>query len=58
MPLTPIGVADKVNAPVLGLYGGADTDIPPKGARLLFQQPRCPDVAVELNSIVSAIELL
>ncbi len=28
MPLTPIDVADKLNAPVLGLYGGADQGIP------------------------------
>lgn len=28
MPLTPIDVADKLNAPVLGLYGGADAGIP------------------------------
>jgi len=28
MPLTPIDIADKLNAPVLGLYGGADTGIP------------------------------
>ena len=28
MPLTPIDVTDKLNAPVLGLYGGADTGIP------------------------------
>ena len=28
MPLTPIEVTDKLNAPVLGLYGGADTGIP------------------------------
>jgi len=28
-PLTPIDVADKLNAPVLGLYGGADQGIPP-----------------------------
>jgi carboxymethylenebutenolidase len=27
-PLTPIDVADKLNAPVLGLYGGADQGIP------------------------------
>lgn len=28
MPLTPMDVTDKLNAPVLGLYGGADTGIP------------------------------
>ena len=28
MPLTPIDVAGKLNAPVLGLYGGADQGIP------------------------------
>lgn len=28
MPLTPIDVTDQLNAPVLGLYGGADTGIP------------------------------
>ncbi len=28
MPLTPIDVADKLSAPVLGLYGGADQGIP------------------------------
>ena len=28
MPLTPIDVADQLNAPVLGLYGGADAGIP------------------------------
>ena len=28
MPQTPIDVAAKLNAPVLGLYGGADTGIP------------------------------
>lgn len=28
MPLTPIDVADKLHAPVLGLYGGADQGIP------------------------------
>jgi len=28
MPQTPIDVADQLNAPVLGLYGGADTGIP------------------------------
>jgi carboxymethylenebutenolidase len=28
MPLTPIDIADKLNAPVLGLYGGADQGIP------------------------------
>ena len=28
MALTPIDVVDKLNAPVLGLYGGADTGIP------------------------------
>ena len=28
MPLTPIDVADRLNAPVLGLYGGADQGIP------------------------------
>ncbi|HEX4798904.1 MAG TPA: dienelactone hydrolase family protein [Burkholderiales bacterium] len=28
MPQTPIDVADKLNAPVLGLYGGADSGIP------------------------------
>jgi len=28
MPLTPIDVTDKLNAPVLGLYGGADAGIP------------------------------
>jgi len=28
MPDTPMDVADKLNAPVLGLYGGADTGIP------------------------------
>jgi len=27
-PLTPIDIADKLNAPVLGLYGGADQGIP------------------------------
>jgi len=27
-PLTPLDVADKLNAPVLGLYGGADQGIP------------------------------
>ncbi len=27
-PLTPLDIADKLNAPVLGLYGGADTGIP------------------------------
>ena len=27
-PLTPIDVADQLNAPVLGLYGGADAGIP------------------------------
>ena len=27
-PLTPIDVTDKLNAPVLGLYGGADAGIP------------------------------
>ena len=26
--LTPLDVADQLNAPVLGLYGGADTGIP------------------------------
>lgn len=28
MPLTPMDVADQLNAPVLGLYGGADSGIP------------------------------
>lgn len=28
MPLTPLDVTDKLNAPVLGLYGGADQGIP------------------------------
>ncbi len=28
MPLSPIDTADKLNAPVLGLYGGADQGIP------------------------------
>jgi len=28
MPLTPMDVTDKLNAPVLGLYGGADAGIP------------------------------
>lgn len=28
MPLTPLDIADKLNAPVLGLYGGADAGIP------------------------------
>ncbi len=28
MPLSPIDVADRLNAPVLGLYGGADQGIP------------------------------
>jgi carboxymethylenebutenolidase len=28
MPLSPIDVTDKLNAPVLGLYGGADAGIP------------------------------
>jgi carboxymethylenebutenolidase len=28
MPNTPMDVADQLNAPVLGLYGGADTGIP------------------------------
>ena len=28
MPMTPLDVTDKLNAPVLGLYGGADTGIP------------------------------
>jgi len=28
MPLTPIDVTDQLKAPVLGLYGGADTGIP------------------------------
>jgi carboxymethylenebutenolidase len=28
MPLTPMDVADRLNAPVLGLYGGADQCIP------------------------------
>ncbi len=28
MPLTPLDIADQLNAPVLGLYGGADTGIP------------------------------
>ena len=28
MPLTPLDVTDKLNAPVLGLYGGADAGIP------------------------------
>ena len=28
MPLTPIDVTDQLNAPVLGLYGGADPGIP------------------------------
>jgi len=28
MPLTPIDVADKIDRPVLGLYGGADQGIP------------------------------
>lgn len=27
-PLTPMDIADRLNAPVLGLYGGADTGIP------------------------------
>ncbi len=27
-PLTPLDIADKLNAPVLGLYGGADQGIP------------------------------
>lgn len=27
-PLTPLDIADQLNAPVLGLYGGADTGIP------------------------------
>jgi len=27
-PLTPLDIADKLSAPVLGLYGGADTGIP------------------------------
>ena len=27
-PLTPIDIADKLNAPILGLYGGADEGIP------------------------------
>ena len=27
-PVHPVGVAGKLNAPVLGLYGGADTGIP------------------------------
>jgi len=30
MPQTPIDVADRLNAPVLGLYGGADQGIPPE----------------------------
>ena len=28
MPLTPLDIADQLHAPVLGLYGGADTGIP------------------------------
>ena len=28
MPLTPLDIADQLNAPVLGLYGGADQGIP------------------------------
>ena len=28
LPLTPIDVTDKIDRPVLGLYGGADTGIP------------------------------
>jgi len=34
-PLTPIDVADKINVPVLGLYGGADQGIPLERVEML-----------------------
>jgi carboxymethylenebutenolidase len=34
-PLTPIDVAGKLNAPVLGLYGGADQGIPMERVEML-----------------------
>jgi len=34
-PLTPMDVTDKLNAPVLGLYGGADQGIPPERVEML-----------------------
>jgi carboxymethylenebutenolidase len=34
-PLTPIDIADKLNAPVLGLYGGADAGIPMQRVEML-----------------------
>jgi carboxymethylenebutenolidase len=35
MPLTPMDVTDKIHAPVLGLYGGADTGIPMQRVEML-----------------------
>ncbi len=35
MPQTPIDVADRLNAPVLGLYAGADQGIPPDAVERL-----------------------
>jgi carboxymethylenebutenolidase len=34
-PLTPMDVTDKINAPILGLYGGADTGIPLERVEML-----------------------
>ena len=34
-PLTPMDITDKLNAPVLGLYGGADTGIPQQRVDML-----------------------
>ncbi len=34
-PLTPMDVTDKIHAPVLGLYGGADTGIPLQRVEML-----------------------
>jgi carboxymethylenebutenolidase len=34
-PLTPMDVADKIDRPVLGLYGGADQGIPPERVEML-----------------------
>jgi carboxymethylenebutenolidase len=34
-PLTPIDVTDKIDRPVLGLYGGADQGIPPRRVEMM-----------------------
>ena len=50
-PLTPIDVADKLNAPVLGLYGGADQGIPPDQVEKLRAALQSGDKAAKASQI-------